>query len=64
MPKNNVKVKRWKAGIRQYELAQKIKIPPPVLSEIENGIRDPSEEQKVKLAKSLGCSMRELFPRV
>lgn len=40
----DLKIMRLRAGLRQYDLAARLGIPPNRLSEIESGRRQPSEE--------------------
>lgn len=40
----DIKIARLKAGLRQYDVAAQLSIPPSRLSEIESGRRQPSEE--------------------
>lgn len=54
---------RKRQDIRQYELAGKVRIPAPVISEIENGHRNPTPEERERLAKALGVKPEQLFPR-
>lgn len=39
-----IKIARLKAGLRQYDLAARLGIPPSRLSEIESGRRKPAPE--------------------
>lgn len=60
--KNLLKVKRWEAGMKQYELAIKLSCSAPYLSLVENGRVDPSDEFKAKVAATLNLKVEELFP--
>jgi len=60
--KNLVKIKRWQAGIKQYELAEKLDCSPPYLSMVENGRVEATEEFKRKAANALQTTVEELFP--
>lgn len=40
----DLKIMRLKAGLRQYDVAGQVGIPPNRLSEIESGRREPSPE--------------------
>jgi len=62
MVKNNVRVRRWEMKIKQYRLASRIGVAPPVLSEIENGTRLASDGLKRKIARGLSCTVEDLFP--
>jgi DNA-binding XRE family transcriptional regulator len=60
--KNFLKVKRWEAGMKQYELASILRCSAPYLSMVENGRIDPSEEFKQAVANLLSLSVDEIFP--
>lgn len=63
MLQNYLKVKRWERGIKQYQLASRVNVPPPIISLIENGHLDPDDRLKFKIAKALKCkSGKEIFP--
>ena len=49
----DITIMRLKAGIRQYDLAARLGIPPNRLSEIENGRRTPSPELLGQLVRIL-----------
>jgi len=60
---NYVKIKRWQAGMKQYELADILKCSPPYLSMVENGRVEATEEMKRKIAEILNTTIEELFPQ-
>lgn len=63
MLRNQVRIKRWEQGLKQYQLASRVNVPPPVISLIENGHLDPDDKLKFKIAKALDCkSVEEIFP--
>lgn len=49
----DIKIARLKAGMRQYDLAARLGIPPSRLSEIESGRRNPAPEIVQQLFKIL-----------
>jgi len=59
--KNMLKIKRWQAGLKQYELAEILKCSPPYLSMVENGRVEATEEFKRKAAEALESTVEELF---
>jgi DNA-binding XRE family transcriptional regulator len=62
MKENQLKIKRWKTGIKQYELASLLQCSSPYLSMVENNRVDPPLEFKLKVARLLKVSLEELFP--
>jgi len=51
-----LKRRRMEKGLRSKELAEKLSISKPYMSQIEKGLRVPSEELLIKLAAVLGVS--------
>ena len=51
---DNIKLVRMLKGMLQTEVADICKISAPLLSMFETGVRTPTEEQVVKIAKALG----------
>lgn len=49
----DIKIARLKAGMRQYDLAARLGIPPSRLSEIESGRRKPAPKMVEQLFKIL-----------
>jgi DNA-binding XRE family transcriptional regulator len=60
--KNLLKMRRWDAGMKQYELAIKLRCSAPYLSLVENGRVDPPEEFKALAAQIFKVSIEEIFP--
>lgn len=60
---NRLKEARMKKGISQLELYKESGVIPPRISNIECGHWIPSEEEKVKLANTLGVERDWLFPK-
>ncbi len=59
---NYLKIKRWEAGLKQYELASLLMCSSPYLSMVENMRLDPPEEFKKKAASILKVPVDEIFP--
>ncbi len=57
----NLKLKQALAGHKAYKVAQQIGIHHSTLSKFISGLQEPTEDQKKKLAKILGKSVKELF---
>jgi transcriptional regulator with XRE-family HTH domain len=60
--KNLLKIRRWEAGLRQYELASHLGCSASYLSMVENGRMEPTEEFKAKAAAVLQIEVKALFP--
>jgi len=60
--KNLLKVKRWEASIKQYELANLLGCSASYLSMIENGRIEPTDVFKTKAAMILKIEGDVLFP--
>jgi|GEM_PF-2385861 len=60
--KNLLRIKRWQAGLKQYELAELLKCSPPYLSMVENGRAEATEDFKRKAATALNTNVEDLFP--
>lgn len=60
--KNLLRIKRWQAGLKQYELAEILECSPPYLSMVENGRVEATEAFKKKAANALNTTVEELFP--
>lgn len=60
---NNLREIRFRKNVRQIDLAIKTRIYFSTLSRIEHGYLKPSPDQKKRLAKVLGCSVQEIFPK-
>lgn len=61
---NRVRFQRKKKGIKQYVLASQVNVHPSIISLVENGILEPNEKLKRKLAKALNCEVSKLFSKV
>lgn len=59
---NQLKIKRWKTGLKQYELASLMECSSPYLSLVENNRIDPPIEFKLKVARILNEKIEEVFP--
>jgi len=61
---NRLREARFKRRITQLLLFKKIGIWPSRISAIENGLMEPRQDEKRKLAKALGVLEDWLFPPV
>lgn len=59
--KNLLKIKRWEAGMKQYELAMLLECSSTYLSMVENGRVEPTEKFKKKVAKIFEVSTTDIF---
>ena len=59
----NLKISILQAGIRQNRLAQAIQIDEALLSKIINEFREPTGEQRKRIAEVLGKDENWLFER-
>ncbi|MDZ7723098.1 MAG: helix-turn-helix transcriptional regulator [candidate division KSB1 bacterium] len=59
--KNLLKVKRWEAGIKQYELAMLLGCSSTYLSMVENGRIEPTEKFKLKVARVFDVPESDIF---
>lgn len=57
-----LRIKRWQAGLKQYELAKMLDCSPPYLSMVENGRVEATSDFKCKAAGVLKTTVEELFP--
>ena len=60
--RNKLKVKRWEAGLKQYELAFLLGCSAPYLSMVENNRAEATHEFKRKAAAIFETSVDDLFP--
>lgn len=60
--KNLLRIKRWQAGLKQYELAELLQCSPPYLSMVENGRVEATDEFKRRAAAALNTTVDDLFP--
>lgn len=58
---NKISSYRKKQGLRQVDLAALIGCDSVTISRYENGLRDPSLEYAIRLARLFNCPMEELF---
>jgi len=59
--RNVLKIKRWEAGIKQYELAILLGCSSTYLSMVENGRVEPTEKFKEKVAEIFNESTCDIF---
>ncbi len=59
--RNRIKIKRWEAGLKQYELAFLLGCSATYLSMVENDRVEATFKFKRKAAEVLGIPMEELF---
>ena len=60
--RNLLKIKRWEAGLKQYELAFLLGCSAPYLSMVENNRVDATREFKRKAAAIFEIDVNDLFP--
>ena len=58
---NRLEELRRKAGLTQQELSEKAEVSRKSINAIENGIYVPSTVLSLKIAKTLGCKVEDLF---
>ena len=58
---NNLEEVRKSAGMTQLELSESADVSRKSINAIENGIYVPSTVLALKIAKTLGCKVEELF---
>ena len=63
---NNLEELRKSAGLTQQELSESAKVSRKSINAIENGVYVPSTVLALKIAKTLGCKVEDLFklPRI
>ena len=59
----NLKVAIWQTGLRQNRLAQTLNMDEALLSRIINGFREPTAEQRSRIAQVLQKDEHWLFAR-
>lgn len=59
--KNLLKIKRWEAGLKQYELAFLLGCSATYLSMVENNRVEATNEFKRKAAEIFGMKVEDLF---
>ena len=58
---NNLEEHRKAAGFTQQQLSQSAEVSRKSINAIENGIYVPSTVLALKIAKTLGCTVEDLF---
>ena len=58
---NNLEELRKSAGLTQQELSESAEVSRKSISAIENGVYIPSTVLALKIAKTLGCDVEDLF---
>ena len=58
---NNLEELRKSAGLTQQELSESAEVSRKSISAIENGIYVPSTVLSLKIARTLNCSVEDLF---
>ena len=58
---NNLEELRKKAGLTQQELTEAAEVSRKSINAIENGVYVPSTVLALKIAKTLGCKVEDLF---
>ena len=58
---NNLETLRKSAGLTQQELSEDAEVSRKSINAIENGIYVPSTVLALKIAKTLNCSVEDLF---
>lgn len=58
---NRLWAKRRELGIKQYDMAKKLKVTTPFLSKVELGLLEPPEDFKNMASKALKMKKEELF---
>lgn len=58
---NNLEDLRKKAGLTQQQLSETAEVSRKSINAVENGIYVPSTVLALKISKSLGCTVEDLF---
>ncbi len=58
---NNLEKLRKKSGITQQELSERAEVSRKSINAIENGIYVPSTVLALKISRTLGCNVEDLF---
>jgi|TARA_Y100000814_G_scaffold29456_1_gene19040 putative transcriptional regulator len=58
---NNLETLRKSAGLTQQELSERAEVSRKSINAIENGIYVPSTILSLRIAKTLNCSVEDLF---
>ncbi|MGB0341817.1 MAG: helix-turn-helix transcriptional regulator [Parvibaculales bacterium] len=59
--RNNLEARRKAAGLTQQQLSEQAEVSRKSINAIENGIYVPSTVLALKIARTLGCAVEELF---
>ena len=59
--RNNLEKLRKSAGLTQQELSESAEVSRKSINAIENGVYIPSTVLALKIAKTLGCDVEDLF---
>ena len=59
----NLKLVLWRSGIHQNRVAQDIQMDEAILSRIINGFREPTAEERTRIASYLNAEEEWLFTR-
>ena len=59
--KNNVKIARIKASLKQEQLASRTGVTTQTIGLIENGTHNPSLQLRIAISKALNKTLDELF---
>lgn len=59
--RNNLEELRKTAGLTQQELSESAEVSRKSINAIENGVYIPSTVLALKIAATLGCSVKDLF---
>ncbi len=60
--KNLLRIKRWRAGLKQSELAEMLKCNSSYISLVENSRIEATEDFKRKAATVLSSTVSDIFP--
>jgi putative transcriptional regulator len=58
---NRLKERRTELGLTQAQLAEEVGVTRKTVNTVENGVFTPSATLAIKLARSLGLSVEQLF---
>ena len=58
---NNLEDLRKEAGLTQQDLSEKAEVSRKSINAIENGVYVPSTVLALKIAKTLGCKVEDIF---
>ena len=58
---NNLESMRIQAGLTQQELSESAEVSRKSINAIENGVYVPSTVLSLKIARTLGCKVEDLF---